>query len=267
MLDASSRFVRSVQLLREHISDASRHPFTVPAIKHLDSLELHPQVTFFIGENGTGKSTLLEAIAVAAGFNAEGGTKNFRFATSREEYPLRSCLRLVRGTTREATGFFLRAESFYNVISEMDRLDEEPMGGRPVRDSYGGRSLHQRSHGEGFMALLNHRFGEHGLYLLDEPEAALSPQRQLALLVGIDRLARFEDSQFIIATHSPIVLAYPHAQRYAFTEGGVTPIAYEDTEHFRLSRDFLNAPERYLARLLAGPAPTEPQPKKRRRGR
>jgi predicted ATPase len=267
MLDAASRFVRSVQLLPEYITEPDRHPFTVPAIKHLDVLDLHPQVTFFVGENGSGKSTLLEAIAVAAGFNAEGGTKNFRFATSREEHPLKSCLRLVRGTTRESTGFFLRAESFFNVATEMDRLDAEPSMGPPIKNSYGGRSLHEQSHGESFLALVNHRFSEHGLYLLDEPEAALSPQRQLALLVAIDQLARFEDSQFIIATHSPILLAYPHSRRYAFSADAITTVAYEETEHFRLTRDFLVNHERYLARLLPEHPPAAPPPaaKPRRR--
>jgi predicted ATPase len=257
MLDAPSRFIRSVQLLPEFIEDPSRYPFTVPAIKHLTTLELHPQVTFFVGENGTGKSTLLEAIAVAAGFNAEGGTKNFRFATNDEVHPLRSCLRLVRGTTRESTGFFLRAESFFNVATEIDRLG--------ATQSYGGRSLHEQSHGESFMALVNHRFSEHGLYLLDEPEAALSPQRQLALLVAIDQLARFEDCQFIIATHSPLVLAYPHAQRYAFSDDAITAVAYEETEHFRLTRDFLASPGRYLARLLPDDPPPAPAPRPRRK--
>jgi predicted ATPase len=257
MLDGPSRFIRSVQLLPEFIEDPSRYPFTVPAIKHLTTLELHPQVTFFVGENGTGKSTLLEAIAVAAGFNAEGGTKNFRFATKDEVHPLRSCLRLVRGTTRESTGFFLRAESFFNVATEIDRLG--------AAQSYGGKSLHEQSHGESFMALVNHRFSEHGLYLLDEPEAALSPQRQLALLVAIDQLARFEDCQFIIATHSPLVLAYPHAQRYAFSDDAITPVAYEETEHFRLTRDFLASPARYLARLLPEDPPPAPAPRPRRK--
>lgn len=264
MLDDASRFVRTVQLLRERITEPDRHPFTVPAIEHLEALDLHPQVTFFVGENGSGKSTLLEGIAVAAGFNADGGTKNFRFATSREEHPLQSCLRLVRGTTREATGFFLRAESFFNVASEMDKLDAEPAPAPPIKDSYGGRSLHEQSHGESFLALVNHRFGEHGLYLLDEPEAALSPQRQLALLVAIDRLARFEDSQFVIATHSPILLAYPHSRRYAFSTEGITTVTYEETEHYRLTRDFLVNTERYLARLLPE-TPPEPAPKRRRR--
>lgn len=263
MLGPFTRFVRSVQLLPEFIPDRSKHPFTVPAIKHLETLELHPQVTFFVGENGTGKSTLLEAIAVAAGFNPEGGTKNFKFATKREEYPLRSCLRLSRGTNREATGFFLRAESFFNVASEIDRLDEEPSLGPPVKLSYGGKSLHEQSHGESFMALVNHRFGEHGLYLLDEPEAALSPQRQLALLVAIDRLARFEDCQFVIATHSPIVLAYPHAQLYSFSQSAITPVKYEETEHYLLTRDFLMNKDRYLARLLTDP-PAAEAPKPRR---
>jgi len=266
MLGPFTRFLRSVELRQELIPDASKHPFTVPAIRNLETLEFHPQVTFFIGENGTGKSTLLEAIAVAAGFNAEGGTKNFTFSTRTEEHPLRSCLRLVRGVNKPATGFFLRAETFFNVATEIERLDREPPLGRPVIDSYGGKSLHEQSHGESFMALVNHRFGEHGLYLLDEPEAALSPQRQLALLVAIDRLARHEDCQFIIASHSPIVLAYPHAQLFSFSADAITPVRYEETEHFMLTRDFLMNRERYLARLLEEP-PVEPPRATRRKKR
>lgn len=260
MLGPFTRFLRSIELLPEFIPDRSKHPFTVPAIRHLERLEFHPQVTFFVGENGSGKSTLLEAIAVAAGFNAEGGTTNFKFATKQEEYPLRSCLRLARGTNRPATGFFLRAESFFNVATEIDRI------GDGILRSYGGKSLHEQSHGESFMALVNHRFGEHGLYLLDEPEAALSPQRQLALLVAIDRLARQEDSQFIIATHSPIVLAYPHAQIFSFSQSAITPVNYEETEHYLLTRDFLMNKDRYLARLLTEPPPDEePKPPRRRK--
>lgn len=259
MLGPFTRFLRSVELRTEFITDPSKHPFTVPAIRNLDTLEFHPQVTFFIGENGSGKSTLLEAIAVAAGFNAEGGTKNFAFSTRPEEHPLRSALRLVRGVNKPATGFFLRAESFFNVATEIDRL------GDGILKSYGGKSLHEQSHGEAFMALVNHRFGEHGLYLLDEPEAALSPQRQLALLVAIDRLARQEDCQFIIASHSPIVLAYPHAQLFSFSSDAITPVRYEETEHFMLTRDFLMNRERYLARLLEDPPPEPARPTRRKK--
>lgn len=264
MLGDFTRFVRSIELRREFITDPSKFPFSVPAIKHLETLDFHPQVTFFVGENGTGKSTLLEAIAVAAGFNAEGGSKNFAFSTRTEEHPLRSALTLVKGVTRPATGYFLRAESFFNVASEIDRLDKEP-GGPPIIDSYGGKSLHEQSHGESFMALVNHRFGEHGLYLLDEPEAALSPQRQLALLVAIDRLARHEDCQFIIATHSPIVLAYPHAKLYSFSQSAITQVAYEETEHYQLTRDFLMNRERYLGRLLTDPPPEVSKAKRKKR--
>jgi predicted ATPase len=266
MLGDTTRFLRSVQLLPDFIPDTTKHPFNVPAIKHLERLEFHPQVTFFVGENGSGKSTLLEAIAVAAGFNAEGGTKNFTFQTREEEHPLRSCLRLARGTTRPATGFFMRAESFFNVATEIERLDREPSLGPKIIKSFGGTSLHEQSHGEAFMALVNHRFGEHGLYVLDEPEAALSPQRQLALLVAIDRLARHEDSQFIIATHSPIVLAYPHSTLYAFSQNGIAPTRYEETEHYLITRDFVLSRERYLSRLLEDP-PAKPRAPPKRRGR
>ena len=242
---ALTSFLRSVSIQREKIADATGYPFTIPAIAALDTLELHPQVTFFVGENGSGKSTLLEAIAVATGFNAEGGSTNFRFSTRSEESALAATLRVVRGTSRPRTGFFLRAESFYNVASEIERL--------AVGGSYGDKSLHEQSHGESFMALVNNRFGAHGLYLLDEPEAALSPQRQLALLHSIDRLVRHDHSQLLIATHSPIILAYPNATIYWLSETGIETVAYEQTEHYSLTRDFLNNRERYLRRLLADP--------------
>ena len=213
-------------------------------------MKLHPQVTFFIGENGSGKSTLMEAIAVAWGFNAEGGTKNFRFGTRVSHSELERFLRLSKGVRRPKDGFFLRAESFFNVATEIEKLDAEPAFSPPVIDSYGGRSLHEQSHGESFMALLLNRFGGKGFYLLDEPEAALSPQRQLAVLSRIHQLV-MDDSQFIIATHSPILMAYPNATIYSFSQDGISTVNYEDTEHFLVTRDFLVNPKRMLDRLLS----------------
>ncbi|MHB1843693.1 MAG: AAA family ATPase [Deltaproteobacteria bacterium] len=237
-------YLRSIVLLRERVESFARFPFAVPAVRHLETLELHPQVTFLVGENGSGKSTLIEAVAMAAGFNAEGGSENFHFATRPSESELHAVLRLVRGTRRPKTGYFMRAESFFNVATQVEELK--------VGGGYGGKPLHEQSHGESFLALVNNRFGPHGLYLLDEPEAALSPQRQLAFLRAIDGLVRKGkgDSQMIIATHSPILLAYPNAWIYLLDEKGITKVSLEETEHYSLTKDFLNHRDRYLRRLL-----------------
>jgi predicted ATPase len=188
---------------------------------------------------------LLEAIAVSLGFNAEGGTKNFNFGTRRSHSILHEHLRVAKGFRRPKDGFFLRAESFFNVATNIEELDREPFGGPPIIDSYGGKSLHEQSHGESFLALLMERFGGKGLYLLDEPEAALSPQRQLAVLARIHALVQ-DDSQFLIATHSPILMAYPDAQIYQFGQDGIAPIDYRDTEHFQVTHDFLANPEKMM---------------------
>src|SRR5215469_5920562 len=203
----TSQYVREVKLRRDKVISFDQYPFSLPVVRDLESLELHPSVTFLVGENGSGKSTLLEAVAVAWGFNPEGGTKNFRFGTRASHSVLHEYLRVAKGVRRPKDGFFLRAESFFNVATEIENLDSEP-GGPPVISYYGNHSLHEQSHGESFMALLVNRFGGHGVYLLDEPEAALSPQRQLAALARIHELV-CADSQFIIATHSPILMAYP----------------------------------------------------------
>jgi predicted ATPase len=207
-------------------------------------------VTFIVGENGSGKSTLLEAIAVAVGFNAEGGTKNFHFSTRDSHSPLHNYLRIVRSHVRPRDGFFLRAESFFNVATNIEQLDSEPSFGPPVIDSYGGKSLHEQSHGESFLSLLIDRFGGNGLYILDEPEAALSPTRQLAVLSRMHQLVK-ESSQFIIATHSPILMAYPDALIYHLDSSGFSPVSYKDTEHYEVTKAFLDNPERMLRELLA----------------
>src|SRR5687768_4530105 len=180
-------------------------------------------MTYLNGENGSGKSTLLEAIAVSLGFNAEGGTRNFRFGTRASHSVLHQYLRIAKGVMKPRDGFFLRAESFFNLATDIERLDAEPSFGPPLIDSYGGRSLHEQSHGESFLALMKNRFGPNGLYILDEPEAALSPSRQLSLLIRMRELLE-EGSQFIIATHAPIVLAYPGATIYQLDERGISAV-------------------------------------------
>jgi len=244
----SRQYVSRVALLRGRVDDFARYPFLLPAIRTLDTIELHPRMTIFVGENGSGKSTLLEAIAVSLGFNAEGGSRNFRFGTRDSHSELHDYLRVSKGFRRPKDGFFLRAESFFNVATEIEERDKG-LGGPPIIDSYGGRSLHEQSHGESFLALLTERFGGKGIYLLDEPEAALSPQRQLAVLSRIHDLI-LDDSQFIMATHSPILMAYPDALIYQCDAEGMRPIAYEDTEHYQVMRGFLMHPQRMLDTLL-----------------
>ncbi|QBH01524.1 AAA family ATPase [Xanthomonas oryzae] len=225
-----------------------RYPFSLPAVRHLGALSLHPKVTFIVGENGSGKSTLLEATAVAFGFNPEGGTKNFNFQTRPSHSELHEHLTLVKGVARAKDGFFLRAESFFNLATEIERLDEGPHGASII-DSYGGVSLHQQSHGESFFALMMSRFGGNGLYILDEPEAALSPQRQLAMMSRLHQLVQAR-SQFLIATHSPILLAYPDACIYQIGANGLEKVDYEDTEHYMVTKYFLNNYKRQIDRLL-----------------
>lgn len=246
MTVTSRGFVRSVSVRSGDVESWDRYPFSIPAVRNLGELKLDPRVTFFVGENGSGKSTLLEAIAVAAGFNPEGGTKNFNFATRESHSSLGRHLRLVRNARRETDGFFLRAESYYNVASEVDALNKVSPG---LLRSYGGKSLHDQSHGESFIAMLTNRLEGNGLYIFDEPEAALSPIRQMACLVLINDLVG-QSSQFIIATHSPIIMAYPGATIYLSSEEGIVPIAYEDTEHYGVTRAFLDNRDQMLKELL-----------------
>ena len=219
----------------------------LPAVAWLREhrLELNTPVTFLVGENGSGKSTLLEAMAVACGFNAEGGSRSFTFSTRATHSVLGQYLTVAKRRYPK-DGFFLRAESFYNVASSVDDLDD---GAGDLLAAYGGKSLHGQSHGESFLSLVQNRFFGRGLYLLDEPEAALSPTRQLTLLGEMHRLAE-EDSQFVIATHSPILMAYPGAEIYVLGEEGIQPTAYRETEHYQLTRRFLEDPERMLRYLL-----------------
>ena len=234
-----TQFLIQAQLLREKIDSFDQYPFSLPVVQHFETLKFHPQVTFIVGENGSGKSTLLEAIATAWGFNPEGGTRNFNFSTTSTHSVLWKCLRLSKGYKRPKDGFFLRAESFYNLASNIDAMDSEPGPGAPVINSYGGQSLHQQSHGESFFSLMLHRFGGNGLYILDEPEAALSPARQLSMLSRMHQLVD-DNSQFIIATHSPIIMAYPGAEIQQITEEGIAPVTYEETDHYQTTKLFIN---------------------------
>lgn len=221
--------------------NAKIYPFNLPVLRGLDRIEFHPKVTFFVGENGSGKSTLIEALAVAWGFNAEGGSKNFNFSNRASHSPLHRFIRPVRGAYRAKDGFFLRAESFFNAASYIDDVG--------VTGAYGARSLHEQSHGESFFALFENRFGGGGLYILDEPEAALSPTRQMAFLSHMHSLIG-RDSQFIIATHSPIILGYPDALIYQVSKYGLEAVAYEDTEHVQVTSQFLNNRDLMLDMLL-----------------
>ncbi len=237
-----NQYIREIRIERKDNMQAVDYPFSLEAVRSLKKLELHPNVTFIIGENGSGKSTLLEGIAVALGFNPEGGSMNIRFSTEDTHSELYESIKISRGTIRPKDGFFLRAESFYNLASSIDRVGDGTIAG------YGGVSLHEQSHGESFMSLLINRLGGRGLYIFDEPEAALSPSRQMALLRCIHDLVK-ADSQLIIATHSPIIMAYPHATIYRVDQG-YQVMKYCETEHFLLMRDFLNNHERMVELLL-----------------
>jgi predicted ATPase len=234
-------FLGSIYLLRDQVPSFKEYPFCVPAISALETLTFHPSVTFLIGENGSGKSTLLEAIAIGLGLNPEGGSKNFNFTTRASHSNLCDFIRLRRPIRRPRNSWFLRAESFFNVATEIERLG--------VGSAYGDSSLHEQSHGESFFALFRNRFGGDGLYLLDEPEAVLSPMRQLGFLSMLHDLVE-EGSQFIIATHSPIIMAYPKSCLYVLGGSQIVSTPYQETEHYRVARDFLNHPSRMLSILL-----------------
>jgi predicted ATPase len=241
--------VHTKALLRETRLDAGRvrdtagFPFTLPAISALEQgLVFNPQVTFLIGENGSGKSTIIEALAAKLDLDAEGGDTVLTFVAP-DYGPLAEALVLVRGPRRPSMRYFLRAESFFNVAREVDAHEGALM-------AHGGRALHAMSHGESFLQLALERFQPDGLFLLDEPEAAMSPQGCLNLLRRMRELA-LDGAQFIIATHSPILMAYPEATIYALGHDGIEPVEYRETEHYRLTRSFLDDPERYLHYLFS----------------
>jgi predicted ATPase len=252
-------FVRRIRLGPDAGLDRRSHPWDLPAVAQLhEGLALHPKVTYLIGENGSGKSTLLAGIAGAAGMNHEGGSSNFAFPSDgdqaqpyafsrrRSHNALADAIRLVRGARRPSTDFFLRAESLFVASTYVETLPDDPLR------AYGGKSLHEQSHGEGFLSIMINRFGRNGFYLLDEPEAALSTQNCLTCLRRIHELVE-EGSQFVVSTHSPIILAYPDAAIYRCTDTGLEEIDYEDAEPVRLTTSFLSARERFVEQLLADP--------------
>lgn len=241
----SQLFIKRITLDRSKIDNYDNYPFNIELIKNLDEINFNKPVTFLIGENGIGKSTFIEALAVNIGLNPEGGTENFRFNT-KNTHSILSDYITVSTFNKAKTKFFLRAESFYNVASEIIRISEE--GGQgPLYESYGG-NLHECSHGESFIKLVQNRFSDHGLYILDEPEAALSPQRQMGLLCLINDLVK-EGSQFIIATHSPILISYINGEildlnnKFAVTR-------YEDTEIYQTYKMYLDNPYKMQERLF-----------------
>ncbi len=245
----SNLFINTVSL-KDHaeVSD-ELYPFNLPIVQILRSkLQFTSNITFFVGENGSGKSTLLEALAISVGLNPEGGTANFNFNTRHSHSPLCDHLRVGKNKKRPKNSYFLRAESFFNVATEIEHLDKEPAGPKII-DSYGGTSLHEQSHGESFMALIQNRFGSNGLYILDEPEAALSPKKQMTLLCTLNDLIK-RNCQFIIATHSPILLSFPNSEIYEISKECVKKTPYEETDTYKTTKDFLNHHQKYLHYLL-----------------
>ncbi len=243
---APEALVRSVRLRPAAPGEPERgaHPWALPVVRALeDGLELHPRMTFLVGENGSGKSTLVEAIAGAAGMNPEGGSSGYAFVTRESHSLLGDALTLVRGGRRPRTDFFLRAESLFTAATYLENLPHDPLA------AYGGRSLHEQSHGESFLAVVLNRLGPDGLYLLDEPEAALSFQNQLALLRRMDDLAR-EGAQWIVATHSPVLVAHPDALVLLCDEDGIRPIGFDEVPAVAGLKRFLADPARQLELLL-----------------
>ncbi|KMK75601.1 AAA family ATPase [Alkalihalobacillus pseudalcaliphilus] len=247
-LTTYDQYVKKLTVLEERIENKKQFPFSLPAIRSLDELIFHPNVTYIMGENGMGKSTLLEAIAVNYGFNPEGGTKNFNFASYESHSNLDRYIRLSKGVKRPKDGFFFRAETFYNVATNIEELDEGD-GGPKIIDRFGGKSLHEQSHGESFFAAFMNRFSGNGLYILDEPEAALSPMRQLSLLARIHELIE-NGSQFIISTHSPLLMAYPESTLYQLNEVGISTVTLEETEHYQIMEQFFNDKQRLFYHLF-----------------
>ena len=237
--------IKKIILERDKIESFDKYPFNIEVVKNLEELNFESQVTFLVGENGVGKSTIIEAIALSLGLPAEGGTENFRYETKNTTSELHNYLRIVK-FNRPKMKFFLRAESFYNFSSEIQRLVEDD-DFYSLYNSYGG-NLHECSHGESFIKLVQNKFSDHGLYILDEPEAALSPQRQLSLLCLIDQLVK-ECSQFIISTHSPILISYRNG-KILDLNNNFKEVKYKDTDIYSLYKMYLDEPDIMQQRLF-----------------
>ncbi|WP_110926790.1 AAA family ATPase [Bacillus massiliglaciei] len=248
-LNEDTQYLKRLNLKSENIPSYESFPFNLPAIRHFEELVFHPNVTYIVGENGMGKSTLLEGIAINFGFNPEGGTLNFNFSSFDSHSNSDEYLRVSKGAIKPKDHFFFRAETFYNVATNIEELDQTPSLGGRIVDSFGGTSLHEQSHGESFFAAFIHRFAGNGLYILDEPEAALSPLRQLSMLSRIHELVQ-EGSQFIISTHSPILMAYPHSKMIQLSEEGMEETVLERTDHYAIMKQFFEDRERLLHHLF-----------------
>ncbi len=238
-------YIDKIEIDVEALRENGSYVAELPCLRNFRPLTLDTPVTFLVGENGSGKSTLIEGIAVAAGFNPEGGSKNFRFSTRTSHSDLCDHVKLIRSVHKWKDGYFLRAESFYNVATNLEELDRIPAAAPPLTDAYGGRSLHEQSHGESFFSLMRERFYGNGLYILDEPEAALSPARILAMMRIMKRLVG-QNSQFIISTHSPILTAFPGAAIYEIGEHGIRKTEWARTDNVVLTKRFLSSPESIL---------------------
>lgn len=235
-------YLQKVSFRSDVVLDFDTYPLSIPAIKEVEQIEFHPDVTFIVGENGTGKSTFMEAIALSLGLGPEGGTTNVQFRTAKSESDLNEKLRMIRSFKKPSETYFLRAESLYNLATYMDEVN--------YLQSYGGKSLHAQSHGEAVMTVLQQKLRGGGLYLFDEPEAGLSPSRQLAAITAVHELV-LAKSQLIIATHSPMLLAYPRSKIYHFDSCGISEISFRDCEQLFVARDFLNNHESWMAKLLS----------------
>ncbi|WP_430789687.1 AAA family ATPase [Virgibacillus flavescens] len=248
-LSHEDQYIKRVDLKKDSIPARGTFPFNLPVMQNFRELIMHPNVTYIVGENGMGKSTLLEGIAVGLGFNPEGGTLNFNFSSYDSHSILDEHLRIIRGFNRPKDSFFFRAETFYNVSTNIEEMDADPSGGPKVIDSYGGKSLHEQSHGEAFFAAFMNRFYGQGIYILDEPEAALSPLRQMSMLARIHELVN-QGSQFIISTHSPIIMAYEDAKIIQLTEEGIAEVSLEETSQYTIMKQFFEDKDRLLHHLF-----------------